>query len=1197
MTSLSLKISGAKGGSAKARTPVEEPNTLRSTSKGRILDLIAHGPIVGLANGLQSVYLDDTPLQNPDGSFNFKGVTVTTREGYPDQDPIAGFREVENPIEVSTEVKYDTPIVRSVSNDDADAAVVVIQLSSLVSNDPKTGDSKAHEVSIAIDTRVNGGEWVTKASDTISGKTISPYQRTYRVDLDKPGEREVRVRRVSADETTSYKQSATHWITMTEVVDARLSYPDSALVGLELDSKLFGNQMPSRSYDVKLSVIKVPSNYDPETRSYTGMWDGTFKQAWTDNPAWIYYDLATHPTIGAGLSGVDKWALYSIGQYCDELVPDGYGGMEPRFTCNTLFADREEAITTLTTLAGVFRGMTYWGTDTVVPVADMPGDPKKLVTPSNVINGDFEYQGTPLKDRHSVAIVMWNDPEDSHKAKPEFVEDPDSIDQFGWRETQVTAFACSSRGQAHRLGAWILYSERMETQAVTYSAATDHADLRPGDIIELSDPDRAGARLGGRILETGLSTLTLDKVPDEVGGATWYLAAVIPSGVVERKQVSLFEGSTVTLLESFSQEPVVGAVWVLSSAAVTPPQYRVASVEEQEDGTTYRITATEYDPNKYDIVEQELRLPETSHSLIPTGPLAPPLDITAEVYTYLAGGTEHQGLTISWTPGDDPRIVDYVAEVWGPEDSAWRTAYSGPAVSFDVMDAVGGQWMIRVQSVASTGTGSAWSSRTVNISDLLQPAPPDTVDVEVGTFSVSLYPRGVYPGAMYEFWRSASALTDDLIESNAVRLSVSTNLADTGLRSDTTYYYYIRGANAYGVSAWYPVQATTLADFEDILSAVDEDIRRPGGLFEEMVGAIPDSVAQDAAAIVQGSLDEVRSDLDEARSEIAAATSDIEVLESGITSLEVARELENIRYLASVALHEGISARSTTEEVVRADDDSALASQITTLEATVNESISAAITQEQIARVDADSALSSQITTLESTLNGNISSAISQEQFARADADSALSAQITQLEATVNEDISAALTQEQIARADGDSALSAQITSLSSSTSNQFASIELNYSTKTYADGAVARAVTTATVGGQKAVFGISVDGEVAEIGAIADRFYVYNPVAGSYTLAFAVVNGQTVIQDALIRDASITTAKIADLAITMAKISDSLQSDNYVEGQSGWRITKGGEFEINGSVAGGGRVKITNQLFEVFDGNGTRRVRLGIWS
>lgn len=725
-------VQGSKGAKKQDApyVPVESPNSLRSVSRGRILDLVAHGPIYGLADGHRSVYLDNTPLQNSDGSYNFDGVKLTTREGYPDQEMIPGFRAVETPIDIGVALKYGEPVVRALSNNDADAVLILVQVNALTSQ-ADNGDINPHSVTISIDTKDGNDAWTTRVTDTIKGKCTSPYQRNYRVQLEGDGPWQVRLNRLSKDETSSKKQSLTFWSGMTEIVDRRLSYPDSALIGIELDAQMFGNQMPSRSYDLKMSIIDVPSNYDPVTRVYTGIWDGTFKKAYTDNPAWAYYDLAMHPVIGGNLRNVDKWYLYNISKYCDELVPDGYGGMEPRFTLNALFADRTEAITTLTTLAGVFRGMTYWNNNSVVPVGDMPSDVVKYVVPGSVIDGDFEYQGTALKERHSVIIVMWNDPEDSFKATPEFVEDPEMIELFGWKETQITAFGCSSRGQAHRLGKWILYSEKMETETVTYTAIADHADVRPGQIIAVHDPERAGARLGGRLNgSTDTSVMTLDKVPPEIGSGSWFFNVVLADGTLERRPVISFSGNTVTLKEPLSALPMPQAVWILSSLEVEYSQYRVVGVDEaDEDGSTFRITATEYNPDKYDIVEKDLKLPEPQTSMIPSGPLAPPIQMDATEYLYREGVAVKSGVTLSVTNGNDSRIVKVEVQVILPGQVDYEALPLGSTL-FDIPDVIPGEYVFRVRSVSGIGQRSVWLNQSFYMQGLLKP-PSDVEDLRI----------------------------------------------------------------------------------------------------------------------------------------------------------------------------------------------------------------------------------------------------------------------------------------------------------------------------------------------------------------------------------------------------------------------------------------------------------------------------------
>lgn len=947
---------GKGGGGGSQRTPQEAPNTLRSTSKARLIDAIGEGEIVGLANGLKSVYLDDTPLQDDSGEFNFQGVTVHTRNGEPDQAHIPGFPAVETANDVSTEVTQETPVVRTVDNLDADAVRVTVQLPALNEQNTSNGDLVGASVEVAIDVRPSGGAWAERKRDTIAGKTTSPYQRTYRIDLDGTGPWDVRLRRITADSDAATLNNATYWATFTEVIDAKLSYPDTALVALEVDAQQFGNQIPARSYDVKGLILRVPDNYDPETRTYTGFWGGNFKLAWSDNPAWCYYDLATKTRYGAALANVDKWALYQIAQYCDELVPDGFGGQEPRFTFNTVLASQEEAISALHTLASAFRGMTYWGTKTVMPVADMPADPVKLVTPANVIDGEFVYEGTGLKARHSVALVSYNDPNDNYRQQVEVVEDADAIEQYGWRPLEINAVACTSRGQAHRLGKWTLASERAETETVSYRASLDHADVRPGDIISVSDPTTAGARLGGRLTQTGTDTLTLDKVPEQASGANWFLDVMLPSGAVERRAVTAFNGDAVTLANPLSAAPIAGAVWILSSQAVEPRRFRVlANIEES--ARVYHITALEHDPTKYGRIELGLDLPEPDYSLLPSGPVVAPYSITAQAFTYLAGGTEHQGLTISWTPSDDPRVLRYIVEVQGPSDLRWRTVYTETGTSIDLRDVEPGQWMIRVRGVTGIGTASPWAALTTNISGLLLPVPPDSVEIDVGTFTITLRPRGAYPGQMWEFWRSNVALTLGQITSNAVRLTVSTDLTDTELNPGTTYFYYVRGTNAYGVSSWYPVQATTEMTPDKILQVLSDQIREEhlysvlGERIDKIDGpeTLDGSVAQRIAAEAEQrgvEVEEVRGELidgfeAEALARAQAIADETENRTVALTSLSESVESEfgllGLEINAIAAAYDATAASIYTMTQIRINDAEVVATQINQLSGRVDD--------------------------------------------------------------------------------------------------------------------------------------------------------------------------------------------------------------------------------------------------------------------
>lgn len=1253
-------ISGSGGGSSggKTHTPVEAPNTLRSVVKGRILDLIAFGPVKGLKDGLRSVYLDGTPVENADGTKNFEGITLETRYGDVDQTYIEGFTAIENSIEIGTEVLYDNPPVRSVSNNDADALLVTVQLAAL-NQVLENGDSVGYQISIALDIRIRGGAWTTMVADTISGKTTAPFPITYRVNLAGEGPFDVRVRRLNKESQTQKIQDKLTWTILNEVIDERLSYPNMALMGITVDSQLFGSTMPSRSYDMLLSIVDVPSNYDPETRTYTGLWNGTFKKAWTDNPAWCYYDLATHPIIGAGLKDVDKWILYRIGQYCDELVEDGYGGMEPRFTCNTLFAEQEDAITALNTFASAFRGMAYWGTNTMMAVADMPTPVVKIASPSNVIDGDFEYVGTSIRERHSVAVVMWNDPNDEDKAIPEIYEDPISIDMFGWRETRVTAVACNSRGQALRLAKWILYSERMETQTVQYKASLDHADVRPGDIIELADPDYQGARMSGRVMAYEARKATLDQVPSDAVQSvtgTWYLSVIMPDGSIPRVEVTSFTGNVANLLTELPAVPVPGAVWALSSTDLELPQFRVVSVVESGN-SEYSITATEYDPRKYDIVEKGLVLPERPTSLLPSGPITPPMDLSFEAYKYFAGNSEHQGLVISWTPPKDARVDSYILDVMAPDGGGgFATVYTGAGTSFDLKDISGGQWTIRVRSIASSAAGgipSGWTTRVVQIAQLLLPVPPDTITVTPGTFNMTLTPFSAYPNAIYEFWRSMVPLTIDLIESNATQLPTGPYLVDADLRSGTQYYYYVRGVNQYGKSTWVPAQGKTKADFDDILQAVTDDVVN-GDLYQIINGQIVTVATETATNVTEAALKDIQDQIDNLVDAFAydpkEAYNEKEVVRFGkklyqaVTDVPKGEAPPNPVYWKDIGdlLQDvnglALQVQQNTTDIKTVDGKvEATASQLTRLQAESRQDDGegdaqdalagynslASFTQEVKVLAKADLAISQRITSLDVRLNNNSANLTTLEKT-MVDADMALSQRITTLnsdyqgnKASVNQQISAVstkvdaqaqslttlttdyqgnktLVQQQITGvSNANAATASDVATLKTTVGSNTAAIQVVQNSQATLNGKLTAQYAIKlqlTADGRTYAAGMGIDLTTqngitqSQILFQANRIAMINTDSGNVSLPFLMEAGTVYINSGMFKTAS----------IDFAYISDTLQSTDYIAGQRGWRLAKGGALEFNGVVPGAGRLTMTNRSIRVWDGAGVKRVQLG---
>lgn len=677
---------GGKDGGGGGRTPIESPDSLRSRQYARVLDLVSEGEIVGLVAGMKSIYLNDTPIQNADDSYNFDGVVMASRTGTQSQSYIQGFPAVESESAVSVAVKYATPVVRSIANANANALRVTVSVPTLSLQNSENGDLGGTSVAIAIDLQTAGGGYVEQISDTISGKTTSKYQRAYRIGLTGTGPWDVRVRRLTADSTSQTLQNATYWDSYTEIIDAKLRYPNSAIVALSVDSEHF-NSIPTRGYELLGLKIRVPANYNPDTRVYTGAWDGTFTTAWTNNPAWCFYDLLTNERYGLGsyisAAQVDKWALYEIAQYCDELVPDGYGDMEPRFTCNLYLQSREEAYKVINDMAAIFCGIAYWGAGTVIAVQDAPADPVALFTPANVIDGAFNYSGSSVKQRHTVALVSWNDPADRYKQKIEYVEDQEGVALYGIVQTEVVALGCTSRGQAHRYGRRILYTERMETETVSFKAGLDGLAVAPGEVIQTSDPVRAGVRLGGRLLAATTTDLTLDAEVTLDPAATYTLWAVLPDGTVQSRPVITGAGTTATLqvFPAFGNTPQKLAMWVLAASNLAPETWRVVGIAEA-DGTNAEITALKYSPNKYAEIDQGVILEALPTSALSTTQSAPTEFTVSEQLYMLTPSVVGARITAAWSSNASRYELSYRIK-----DGNWAIiSSSSPSVDIQPVD-------------------------------------------------------------------------------------------------------------------------------------------------------------------------------------------------------------------------------------------------------------------------------------------------------------------------------------------------------------------------------------------------------------------------------------------------------------------------------------------------------------------------------
>lgn len=733
---------GKSGGGGGGR---EAPNTLRSVATARIIDVVSEGPIGGLKDNLKSVFLDDTPLQHQDDSFSVEGVVVWGRTGLPDQPHVEGFTEVEREIPVGVEVTKDTPegsgsgdgsVTRQVTDPTVDAVRVKARFPNGLSWVKDNGDIVATFVDLAIDVMPNGGVWAEALSDQVRGKTTSPYERAYRVALPAGGAPwQVRLRRVTEDRTSVKEVDSLFWGSYTELVDAKLQYPDTAFAAVSADAEAFGGRVPTRNYELYGLLIEVPSNYDPQTRQYTGLWDGTFKTQWTDNPAWVLYALLTNSRWGLGdfidASQVDKFAFYDIAQYCDELVDDGLGGQEPRYTFNGVVEGREDAIRAVQLVAGSFRGITHWASGAVTVSQDKPADPVKLVTPANVIDGLFTYSGTGLKTRPTVALVSWHDPDDGYKAAIEVVEDPPRIAEYGWRPAEIKAVGCTRRGQAYRTGLWALDTAWNQTETVTYRASWDHADVGPGDIVKIADPAYAGTRQGGRVVTPGTTSLTIDAAVTIDGVSTYTLSVVMPDGSIADRTLTNGAGdhTTLTWATALAEAPVPGAVWIVSPVA--PRQFRILSVVEAE-ANIFEITALLHDPDKYARIEQGLVLDAPTFSALPTGGLRKPQNPSHTEYLYKPAATILSAVTFSWEAPEDARVTLFEVEVRPTDGRAFQSAGTTASLSIDIAPTTDGVWDFRVRSRDTLGRVSPWTTYQATLG-ILDGAPSD---VENFTISV-----------------------------------------------------------------------------------------------------------------------------------------------------------------------------------------------------------------------------------------------------------------------------------------------------------------------------------------------------------------------------------------------------------------------------------------------------------------------------
>lgn len=724
-----IRGAGGDDDSGSNRTPVVSPDSLRSISFLKILDLICEGEIVGLVNGAKSIYFNKTPLQNENGSYNFQNVDWIQKRGTQDQEYIPDSTSSEREYAVAAQFKYGNPsdgpqpsntaqsgtsIVRTIVNPEVTSVRVRASVPQLSSTNSSNGDVSGTSVAYSVWVKAaDDVDWVKAFDDVISGKSSSKYERTKKFQLHGTSPWLIRVQRDTPDAPNNYLQNTTIFESYTEITDAKFTYPNTALVGLRIDATQF-NSVPSRAYEMDLLKIRIPTNYDDETRTYTGTWDGTFKisSGACSNPAWIFYDILTSERYGLGQyiqeSQINKWSLYEIGRYCDELVDDGGGGQEPRFTCNLFIPGRTEAYQLLKSMASVFRGMIYWAGGTIVTTQDSPKDPVYLYNQANVIDGKFVYQGPSAQTRHSVARVTWNDPDNFYETSIEYVEDQDAIKEIGVVETEVTAFGCTSRGQANRLGKWLLYTERYESETVSFSTGIEGLACAPGDIIQISDPSRAGERMGGRVSTATTSSITIDSDIDENLVGSIY--ALLPNGTLEERQILSIVGRVVNVVNPFTLAPQAQSVWIIKTDELEPQPFRVVGITEAENGT-YNIMAMKHFPSKYGYIEEGLVLEEPDTTNLDEN-LTAPKNLRVAESLYVTGTDVRVKATFGW---DKVRLAANYRVSYSYNNGNFVTMPLTQFNEIDILDVQPGTYQFKVVAINSLGVESPESTITKEI--------------------------------------------------------------------------------------------------------------------------------------------------------------------------------------------------------------------------------------------------------------------------------------------------------------------------------------------------------------------------------------------------------------------------------------------------------------------------------------------------
>ncbi|EMG7110381.1 phage tail protein [Enterobacter cloacae] len=1176
---LATAIKGRKGGSSSSRTPTEQPDDLQSVAKAKILVALGEGEFAGQLTA-KDIYLDGTALENADGSQNFSGVTWEFRAGTQAQKYIQGIPGTENEINVGTEVSSATAWTRTFTNTQLSAVRLRLKWPSLFKQEDD-GDLVGYSVNYAIDLQTDGGTWQTVLNTSVTGKTTSGYERSHRIDLPQAGSTwTIRLRKITSDANSAKIGDTMMLQSFTELIDAKLRYPNTALLYIEFDSSQFNGSIPQISCEPRGRVIRVPDTYDPETRTYSGTWAGTFKWAWTDNPAWIFYDLVVSDRFGLGdrltTANIDKWTLYQVAQYCDQMVPDGKGGSgsEPRYTCNVYIQERNDAYTVLRDFAAIFRGMTYWGDDQIVALADMPRDVDFTYTHANVIDGRFTYSSSTTKNRYTNALVSWSDPDNAYSDAMEPVFEQALVARYGFNQLEITAIGCTRQSEANRKGRWGILTNNKD-RVVTFNVGEDGNIPQPGYVIAVADRNLSGRDLGGRISAVNGRVLTLDRAPD--ASAADRMIVNLPSGVSQSRTIQSITGNKVTVTTAYSETPVAEAVWVIESDELYAQQYRVITVTDNNDGT-FTIVGANHDPDKFDRIDTGAIIDQRPVSVIPPGNQSPPANIVISSFSVVQQNISVETMRVSWDQAQN--AIAYEAQ-WRRNDGNWVNVPRSSTTSFDVPGIYAGRYQVRVRAINAAEISSGWGyseEKTLTGKVGNPPKPVGFIASENVVFGIELtwgFPANTDDTLKTEIQYSLTGTEDDAMLLADVPYP-QRKYQQMGLKAGQIFWYRAqlvdRSGNESGYTEWVRGQASI--DVSDITDVILEEIK-DSDTFKDLIENAVDS--NEKIAGMANDIKHANDELELQAQEIAKNAQDIGKVQTSVNELSSTvgdvssslSELEQTVATADTALGQRIdSINVSMDGMTGGVKNSAIAIiQGNLAQVATRKSLSASVAgnSAQLDRIDEvivndREATARSLLSLQTDVNGNKAS-INNLNQTFSDYQQAMATQVNSITATVNGHTSAITTNAQaIANVNGDLKAMYSI------------KVGLSSNGQYYAAG-----------------MGIGVEntpsGMQSQVIFLADRFAVTHQAGATVTLPFVIQNGQVIIRDTVIGDATITRAKLAE----------TISSVNYVPNQAGLSINfRTGTLENYGSTAGEGAMKQTNQTISVRDSNNVLRVQIG---